>query len=134
MKLFLFISAFIFSSATWAMDAEAHKALIQTQKDMKDPAARKKMLDTKEAKNADAAAASIAGDSKNLDEMYGISAELIGIIGEQAQGDPKKMQDALQKAQKDPAGFLKSLPPEQQEKIHQLSQKIENNKVKKVSP
>lgn len=133
-SLFLIFSIVGFSALSFAASPEAKEALSQTQKDLKDPVARKKMLDTPQAKKADAAAADLAGDSKNLDEMYGISAELIGIIGEQSQGDPKKMQEALDKAQKDPVGFLKSLPPDQQEKIHQLSKKIESNKMKKVSP
>ena len=122
------------SFSSFAQENNSKDAISKTQKDLKDPVARKKMLDTKAAKDADAAASALAGDKGNLDEMYGISAELIGVIGEQTQGDPKKMQEYLERAQKDPEAFLKSLPPAQQEKIHQLTKKIEKNGVKKVSP
>ncbi len=119
---------------SYGQEADSKEAISKAQKNLKDPVARKKMLDTKSAKDADAAASALAGDSTNLDEMYGISAELIGLIGEKAQGDPKKMQEYLERAQKDPEAFLKSLPPAQQEKIHQLSKKIEKNSIKKVAP
>lgn len=135
MKFFILIACLIgLSGRTYAVDNDAKEAITKTQKDLKDPVARKKMLDTKAAKDADAAANALAGDKGNLDEVYGISAELIGVIGEKAQGDPQKMQEYLERAQKDPEAFLKSLPPAQQEKIHQLSKRIEKNGVKKVSP
>ncbi len=135
MKVFILIVCLLgVSFSSFGQDNNSKEAISKTQKDLKDPVARKKMLDTKSAKDADAAASALAGDKGNLDEMYGISAELIGVIGEKAQGDPKKMQEYLERAQKDPEAFLKSLPLAQQEKIHQLSKKIEKNSVKKVSP
>ena len=135
MKVFiLIVCLFGMSFSSFAQDNSSKEAISKTQKDLKDPIARKKMLDTKSAKDADAAASALAGDKGNLDEMYSISAELIGVIGEKAQGDPKKMQEYLERAQKDPEAFLKSLPPAQQEKIRQLSKKIEKSGAKKVAP
>lgn len=130
MKVFILIVCLLgISFSSFGQDNNSKEAISKTQKDLKNPIARKKMLDTKSAKDADAAANALAGDKGNLDEMYGISAELIGVIGEKAQGDPKKMQEYLERAQKDPEAFLKSLSPAQQEKIHQLSKKIEKNSV-----
>ena len=135
MKVFIFAVCLLgISFSSNGEENNSTEAISRTQKDLKGPVARKKMLNTKSAKDADAAASALAGDKGNLDEMYGISAELIGLIGEKAQGDPKKMQEYLESAKKDPEAFLKSLPPAQQEKIHQLSKKIEKNGVKKVSP
>lgn len=135
MKVVILIVCFLgMSFSSFGQENNSKETISKTQKDLKDPVARIKMLDTKSAKDADAAASALAGEKGNLDEMYGISADLIGVIGEQSQGDPKKMQEYLERAQKDPEAFLKSLPPAQRERIHQLSKKIEKNGVKKISP
>lgn len=136
----IFLICITFNSLGWAHDAHSSapseedkasfdEAAKKTQEMMKDKEARKKFIkETKGAGQADSAAASVAGSEENLDEMYSISADLVSVIGEQAGGDPEKMKELLMKAQKDPAGFLKSLPPEQRKKISGLAKKIEQQK------
>lgn len=127
-KVSLLICLSVFMSQTVVADEDFNFAVQETQKDLKDKNKRKDLLNTKEAKDADTAAKSIAGSEANTEEIYAITADLAAIIGEQAAGDPGKMQQLLKEATENPKVFFERLPAAQQERIKSLSKKIESRK------
>lgn len=127
---FLILSSvfILLASRVSSADDEFKSAVEKTKAEMKDKRKRQNLLDTDKAKEADKAANSVTGNEENTEELYGISADLLSVIGEQAEGDPEKMNKILEEAQRDPAAFYKRLPEEQRKRIQSLSKKIENNK------
>lgn len=59
----------------------------------------------------------LGGDANKKQELYDISADILPILVQQADGDPTKMQAILEKAQNKPEEFLKLLPLELQNRI-----------------
>lgn len=112
--------------------------LAQTQEVLKNPHKRETAIqeEGEKAKQADAFAKKVGGSSQNTEKIYGISAEAMKYIDQTAGGDPEKMQNLLDQAQKDPKAFFKSLPPEVQNQIKTLSSEIEsqNKPVRSTSP
>ncbi|ESS69561.1 hypothetical protein MGMO_131c00030 [Methyloglobulus morosus KoM1] len=59
----------------------------------------------------------LGGDASIKQELYGISADILPILVQQAGGDTTKMLAILEKAQNNPEDFLKLLPLELQNRI-----------------
>lgn len=107
------------------LDPAAAEALATTLRMLADPAARAGVL------AADPAAASIdrqvqsmAGSSALAQEVYGIAAEVFADLARNSGGDPKRMNEALEQAKSDPAGFAAMLRPETLQRLRELSTKI----------
>lgn len=64
------------------------------------------------------------------EEIYQLAGKVLETIAVQAQGDPQKMEEILQRAKKDPAGFAKTFTPEEQKMLKGLGQKVEKSKKK----
>ena len=113
------------------------EALAETQKLLKDQSLRNKAIDNDEAKKADRNAGfAVGGDSTLKEELYSISADLMPWLIKLGQDDPKKMQEILQKAKRDPSSIkelFESMPDAEKRKIRALAEKIEN-KNKKNNP
>jgi hypothetical protein len=76
----------------------------------------------------------VGGDAGNMQELYDISADIMSILTQQADGDPEKMQAIMQEAQTDPEGFLNSLPSEIQAKIKNAAYAAEQNQASGQKP
>ena len=105
----------------------SQEAISETQNQMKDPLKREQLIQSHEAKKADRAATSVVG-SENIDEIYAISADILPLII-QKNDDTQNSENALEKAQRNPAQFLQELPPEIQNRIQSLSQTVEQKKI-----
>lgn len=103
---------------------EVDDAVLKTQQDLRN-SDRSKMINTPKAKLADQNLNQTVG-SKNADQAYAISADILHLLMKQA-GSPEEAAKLLQKAQQDPAGFLKSLPPEIQQQIKDLAGKVQKD-------
>lgn len=66
------------------------------------------------------------------EEIYQLAGKVMETIAAQAQGDPKKMQEILDRAKKDPAGFAKTFTPEEQKLLKDIGQKVEKSKKKSL--
>lgn len=112
--------------------------LEQTQEVLKNQQKREAAIQEEgdRAKQADDYAKKVGGNPQNTEKIYGISSEAIKHIDQVSEGDPEKVQKLLEQAQKDPAAFYKSLPPEVQSQIKKLSNEIEsqNSSLKSKSP
>ena len=63
-------------------------------------------------------------DTKNSQELYEISADVLEVLVKKYKGDPAKMNEVLLRAQKDPEGFAKTeFTSEQLEKVKALSKR-----------
>lgn len=98
-------------------------ALHQTQAVMTNPQERKKAMENNaNAKKVDQMVSDIMGD--NGEDMYKSAAEdFMPYVMKMADGDPKKMNEFIQQALRNPAAFEKNLPPELKAKIADLAGK-----------
>lgn len=80
------------------------------------------------------ALAIVGGNAGNMQELYNLSADIMPVLVQQADGDSVKMQAILMKAQTDPESFLNSLSPEIQAKIKNISNAVEKSKASGQRP
>jgi hypothetical protein len=76
-------------------------------------------------KKADDFVTQVVGTGKEKDELYKISADVMGLLVKKHNGDISAMQNDLLKALKDPAAFLDTLNPEHRQKIRNLATQVE---------
>lgn len=82
------------------------KGLEDTKVFLKSPEQRKEFLEKdKRGKEADDKVSALAGSSKNKEEIYGISSDVLEKLVQETKGDPQKMQEILQEAQTNPQKF-----------------------------
>lgn len=135
--MFILTSSFIFSNASFAQsDQSTDKALKETQDLLRDKSQRDELMkkDSK-AKAADSKVNAVTGgDTANNQKLYDISADIMPVLMQAVGNDPTKAMELLQKAQTDPEGFYKGLPPEIREKIRGVASDIESKGAAKKSP
>lgn len=128
MTLIKFILAsFIFSSSLHAnnsKDQDRKEAYKATQEMMKDKEQRAEVIEkSPNAKKSDQFVDKVVqGDEKKKDEMYNLSAD---ILGNYSTKDPAEMEKILSAATKDPKGFFNSLTPEQKKAVQEMAKSIE---------
>lgn len=122
---------FLFTITCYADSDEQlfREAVHDTQKKMNSPEARKSLIKTSEAQKANSNAEMLVGN-ENIDEIYSLSAQILPTLSKS--GDPEEVAKVLEKAQRNPAEFLQSLPPEIQAHIKSFAQKIENKKSNQI--
>ena len=135
--VFVLISSFSFSNKAIAQtDQASDKALNDTQDLLRDKSKREELMkkDSK-AREADSKVNAVTGgDSVNNQKLYDISADIMPSLMQTVGNDPTKAMELLQKAQTDPEGFYKSLPPEVRAKIRGVAGDIESKEASKKSP
>lgn len=112
------------------MGPDERKALKQTQELLKDSAQRAAAVrrDPK-AQEMDKKVEALAGSPENKAEIYDISAQVMGKITTEANGDPVKMQQIMLEAQKNPKAFYeKYFDVDQKAKVRGLASQIEKNR------
>lgn len=102
-------------------DPEQEKAMLEVQKEMKDPKSRQQMMTTPQAKKTDEYVKQMTGGGQNEQEIYNISSDILMNMKDMT---PEQMDAYLRKAQENPEDFANSLTPEQLKKIKALSEKI----------
>jgi hypothetical protein len=107
------------------------KGLKDTKRMLLDPNERAKAIKgDARAEEAHAKAESLAGSQANTEEMYAISAGLMDKITKETGGDPVKMQQLLNEAQKNPQAFYnRYMSDEERARVRSLS-----NDIQKRSP
>jgi hypothetical protein len=129
--VFLFLAVFPLPAET--LDPAAADALQKTQALLLDPQARKNiMLNDPKAASMDAQVKSLAGSDQNTQAIYALAASILGNLANSASGDPEKMMELIQKAQKDPAAFAKGLTKEQKDDLSSIASKIPNPSSQKL--
>ena len=76
---------------------------------------------------ADLAVKDITNDKKTQDDIYKLSAEKFNSLVGSAEGDPNKMREILEKAQKDPEAFANSFSDEQKETLKNIGEKVKED-------
>lgn len=71
----------------------------------------------------------LGGNANRKQEIYDISADIMPILAQQADGDPTKMMAILAKAQTDPQGFVQLLPVGLQARIKNAAGALEKAQV-----
>lgn len=88
------------------LDEHEQKGLTDTKKLLVSPGERNQAIKgDKRAMDVDAKVESLAGNTENKEEIYGIAAEVMEKITQEANGDPAVMQKMLLDAQANPKAF-----------------------------
>jgi hypothetical protein len=117
------------------LDPSNQDAVNQTKQVMTDPEKLKAATaNDPQAKQADENAERLMGNKTDTADLYKLSADIFGNVASDANGDPAKMQESLNQALKNPAGFADSLTPDQAAKLHQLTNKVESRKPSNNAP
>jgi hypothetical protein len=120
----LILSVILASAPALALDDASSTALLQTQQMLTNPSQRQKALDENpRAKAMDAAARQAVGD-QNTADIYELASDLMATLAEESGGDPAKMMELLQKAQKDPQSLESKFTPAQRAKIKAISERM----------
>ena len=110
------------------LDPAAANALATTLRMLADPASRGQIIATDPAAaEIDKQVQGMAG-SALAQEVYGLAAEVFADLARNSGGDPKRMNEALEQAKSDPAGFAAMLRPETLQRLRELSTKISDAK------
>ncbi len=106
MRIILIILFAISFSAHAQLDQHQRQGLEDTKTLLKDKKQRDDFIKTeKKAQEVDAKVDALAGTSKNKEEIYGISAEVMEKLTVETGGDPAKMQKILDEAMRNPEAF-----------------------------
>lgn len=110
------------------LDAASQEALRQTIQLLNSPVQRGEVIqkDSK-AKAADDQVQSLMGTPENTAKLYELAGKIMENLANQAEGDPQKMMEILEKAQRDPSSFASSFTPEQQKMLQDLAKQVEKN-------
>jgi len=111
------------------LDFHTIEALLKTQALLNNKIKREQSIkNNPRGQSADQRVKSLSADPDITEEIYKLTADVFGTLVKETQGDPKKMTDLLNKAEKSPEEFSKLFTPEQIEKIRELGKKIEKSK------
>lgn len=104
-----------------------HKEAVRgAQQVLKDKKQRSAVIDSsKPAQQNDAKVGELAGSEANKEEMYSISADVLGNFEGKS---PEELQKLMDEAAKNPEKFYDRLTPEQKAKVKELARKIEASK------
>jgi hypothetical protein len=117
--LILFISL-----GCWA-DPETQEAAKKTRELMLTPEGRKEIVNTPQGKNAEQQIKNLSGGNTAAEqEIWELAAELLPIMAAKGDNDPAKMLEYLDQMKKDPAKFAAQFPPEQQQKLKRIAEKL----------
>ena len=128
--LFILLTAMLTAlSTSQALGASEEQinaeALQKTQALLRDPNQRAKAAsDSSKAAASMKSTESLVG-KENSQETYELSADIFANLVKSSNGDPSA---SIESIQKNPEEFYKSLTPEQQARIHELSKKIESER------
>lgn len=123
--IFALSASIAFAQTSSQQDKATQEALGQTQQLLRDKQQREKALQQNpQAMEQHKRVQQLTGSEKNTDAVYDISADIMDNLVKDANGDPQKMQELMQQAQKDPAAFYNKLTPEQKARIKALSEQI----------
>ena len=120
------IGTFTTSQAGAASQEEINaEALQKTQELLRDPKQRAKAATDSPKAAAAMKSTENAVGRENSQETYELSADIFASLVKNGKGDDATNIEAMQK---NPEEFYKSLTPEQQARIHELSKKIESER------
>ncbi len=123
--IYLIISVIAFPvNAKLSQDQQS--ALKQTQDLLRNPADRMSVV--KESPSAQAAhqkAVDFLGSQQNVNKAYDMAALMLKSVAEEANGDPAKMQQILNRAKSNPAVLADRMPAEFKTMLKQIAGDIE---------
>jgi len=112
------------------LDQHQQKGLSDTKTLLKSSAERDAYIKTdKRAQDVDDKVSALAGSSENKEEIYGIAAQVMEKMTQEANGDPAKMQRLLMDAQTNPEAFYgKYFSDQDKAAVRGVANKIDSKK------
>lgn len=135
MKSLVIFAIFVRSALGDSEANSTNEALQKTLKTLKSPTERAAAIQNDpNAKKTDAHVTEITGTEENKEALYDLSAQIMETITQRAKGDPDKMVELLEEAQRNPAAFAESFTPAQKKALKELSKKLEKSGAIKHNP
>ena len=112
-----------------ALDPASQEALSATLKMLMDPALRSpEIAKNQQATAIDKQVQSMVGSEQLQQEFYALAAQIFQELTSNSGGDASKMNEALERAKADPAGFAAMLSPATLQRLRELSIKISDQR------
>jgi hypothetical protein len=122
---FLMLTFFALPTFAKSEDEVNLKALQDTQQLLRNKSAREKELNSHGSKSAVQNMRNLTqGDAQLEEDMWSIAADIMPMLVEKTNGDPKKMLELLENAKRDPAGFAAQFKGPEQAKLKDVAEKI----------
>lgn len=114
------------------LDQDQQKGLYDTQNLLKSSSQRQEYFKKDpRAKDMDNRVDALAGSKDSKQNIYELSSDLMEKITTESNGDPGKMQQLLNEAQKNPEAFYnRYFSPEQKVRLKQIADKIDAQKAR----
>ncbi|MEK7691130.1 MAG: hypothetical protein AAB425_08930 [Bdellovibrionota bacterium] len=105
------------------LDAASQEALEKTQRMLENAQAREEAIHKTgdRAVQVDQRVKALGGSADQTQKIYQLASEIFGDLAKEAGGDPIKLMQMMEAAQKNPEAFGNKLSPAAKAKIHQLS-------------
>jgi hypothetical protein len=119
-----------------ALDPASADALQKTLQDLQTGSDRDAIANKDpQAQAVNAQVQALAGNSANMDAIYGLSADVFEKIVKDTGGDVNKLQEIMNQAKMNPKAFYeKYFTAQEKAKLHELSGKISNSPTNASSP
>lgn len=109
------------------LSAEQQKALSTVMEQLTNPEKRQEILkDDPKAAQADQFLKEVGGAYS--EDIYKLAAQVMQTLALEANGDPNKMEQLLERAKKNPSSFANSFTPEQKDSLKKIAEKLQKSK------
>lgn len=116
-------------AAAQALDPASQDALGKTLQILLDPNARVgELAKSSQGTAVDQQVRALAGSGALTQEFYAVAGQVLTELVQNTGGDTQQMLQAVERAKTDPAGFAAMLSPATQQRLHDLSVKLSDNK------
>jgi hypothetical protein len=117
------------------LDKSSEEALAKTMEVLRSPTERGvEIKGSKRAQDADLQVKAVGGNAQNTEKIYELAAQVMENLVKEGAGDPDKMMQILDQAQKDPSAFANRFTPAQKKLLKELAADIEKSKGVKSVP
>jgi len=125
--LAIFITNLAYGNFAFGYEAGADKSLMQTQDLLRNKDRRNNVIqESKEAQKADQRARSLLKTQENVDKAYGMAAQMMESIMKEAEGDPMKAREILNKGLSNPGALAERMPAEFKEMLKEVGGSVES--------
>jgi hypothetical protein len=121
--------------AQQGLDSASQEALRATLEVMTSPSQRGEVIQSDaKALKANESVTSLMGSPENSEKLYRLASQIMESLAVKTGGDPDKMMQILDQAQRDPAAFAESFTEEQKASLRQLGSLVEKKQSSKKLP
>jgi len=124
--LAIFITNLAYGNYAFGYESESDKALMQTQDLLTNKSMRDKAIsESDEAQKAHHRAKGLLKTQENVDKAYGMAAQMMETVMKEANGDPNKARQIINKGLSNPAALADRMPAEFKQMLKEVGTSVE---------